>query len=144
MQPQFNFVITQRANRVLDMNLPLVERDVQLRLELVGDHPGRDRSEHFAVLARFDGDDASQLAEALGELAHGVQLVRFAFGAALLENLQPAFIGTRERNRESLRKEIIAGVAGRDFYLIGFTAEADDIVSENDFSLCHGKNESET
>ena len=38
-----------------------------------------------------------------------------------------------------LRKQIIARVAGGDFDLVGFTAEADDVVGEDDFSFCHTK-----
>ena len=52
-----------------------------------------------------------------------------------LERLDLALVGPRERNRQPLREQIIARVAGGDLDLVGFGAEADDVVGENDFSL---------
>ena len=75
------------------------------------------------------------LDNALGEFGHGVELVRFALGAALLERLDAALVGLRERNGQALREQIIARVAGGDFDLVGFAAEADDVVGKNDFSF---------
>src|ERR1041384_7073546 len=40
MQAQFNVVLAQGPNRMLEMDFPLVERDVKLRLELVGNRAG--------------------------------------------------------------------------------------------------------
>ena len=65
------------------MDFPLVERDVELVLQFVGNHAGGDRAEHLAVLARLDLDDADEFGNALGEFGHGVELVRLALGAAL-------------------------------------------------------------
>ena len=75
------------------------------------------------------------LDNALGEFGHGVELVRFALGAALAQGLDLAFVGLRERNGQPLREQIVARVAGGDLHLVGFGAEADDVVRENDFSL---------
>ena len=44
-----------------------------------------------------------------------------------------------ERNGQALRKQVIAGVAGGDFDLVGLGAQADDVAGENDFSFCHRK-----
>ena len=51
------------------------------------------------------------------------------------ERLDLAFVGLRERNGEALREQIVARVAGGDLDLVGFTAEADDVVREDDFSF---------
>jgi hypothetical protein len=139
MKTKFDIVFAKSPNRMFEMNLALVEADIELGLELVGNHAGRDGAEHFAVLASLDGDDADKFGEALGELGHGVELVRFAFGAALLEDFKPAFVGARQRNCQALREEIVAGVTSRDLDLVGLAAQADDVVSQNNFSL-HRKN----
>ena len=66
--------------------------------------------------------------------------MRFAFAAPLLEHFKAALIRRSDGNRESLRVQIITGVASRDFYMVGFAAQTDNIVCEDDFSFCHGKN----
>ena len=137
VQPQFDLVIAQRADGVFEVNLPLVERDVELRLELVGNHARGDGAEHLAVFAGLDRDEADELGEALGQLVHGVELVRFALGPALPEGFQAALVGGGQRNGQALREQIIAGVAGGDFDLVGLAAQANDVVRENNFSFCH-------
>src|SRR6266496_2968481 len=62
----------------------------------------------------------------------------FAFASTLFEHFKAAFIRRSDRNRESLRVQIITGVAGSDFYMVGFAAETDNIMREDDFSFCHG------
>lgn len=135
VETEFDVVFAKDADGMFEMDLPLVQADIELGLELVGDHAGRHRTEHFAVLACLDGDNTNELREALGELGHRVEVMGFAFGAALLENFKAAFVGAGQRNCEALRKEKIAGVTSRDLYLIGLAAEADDIVCQNDFSF---------
>ena len=137
VQVQFDFVFAQRLDRMFEMNLALVERDVELVLEFVGDHAGGDGAEHLAVFAGLDLDDADELRQALGEFGHGVELMGFALGAALAQGFEPALVALRHRNGEALREKVIARVAGGDFDLIGFAAEADDVVGKNDFGLCH-------
>src|ERR1019366_968616 len=73
VQVQFDFVVAERADRVFEVDLPLVERDVELVFQFVGDHAGGHRAEHLAVLARLDLDDADELGNALGEFGHGVR-----------------------------------------------------------------------
>ena len=51
-----------------------------------------------------------------------------------------AFVGAGQRHGQPLREKKIARVAGGDVDMVGFTAEADDVVRENDFSFCHMKN----
>ena len=46
-------------------------------------------------------------------------------------DFETALVGAADRNGQALRKQIVAGVAGGDLDLVGFTAEADDIVGEN-------------
>lgn len=125
---------------MFEMHLALVEADVELGLQLIGNQSRGNGAEHFAVLASLDGDDANEFGEALGELGHGVEVMGFAFGTALLEDFKPAFIRSRERDCKPLRKEVIAGVTSRDLDLVGLAAQTDDIVCQNDFSFCHKKN----
>jgi hypothetical protein len=139
VEAEFDIVFAEDANRVFEMNLPFVEADVELGLQLIGDRAGGDCAEHFAVLTGFHSDDANEFGEALGELGHGVEIVGFAFGAALLEDFKAALVGAGERNREALGKEKIAGVTSRDLNLVGLAAESDDVVRQNDFSF-HKKN----
>ena len=61
VQTEFDFVIAQRADGMLEVNFALIERDVELGLELVGDHAGRNRAEHLAILAGLDGDNTGEL-----------------------------------------------------------------------------------
>ena len=128
VKSKFDIVFAKHANGVFEMDLALVEADVELGLELVRDHAGCDGAEHFAVLTRLDGDDANEFGEALGELGHGVEVMGFAFGAALLEYFKTAFIRARQRNCEALRKEKVSGVTSGDLNLVGLAAEADDVV----------------
>ena len=58
-----------------------------------------------------------------------------AFAPVLLERLNAAFVGLRERNRKALGKQVIAGVAGGDLDVVGLGAQADDIAGEDDFSF---------
>jgi len=50
---------------VLKLDFLLVERDVELVLELVGNRAAGDGAEQLAVLAGLDLDDANQLVERL-------------------------------------------------------------------------------
>ena len=77
---------------VFELDFFLVERDVELVLQFVGDHAGGDGAEQLAFLAGLDLDDADQLGNALGEFGHGVELMRLALGAALLERLDLALV----------------------------------------------------
>jgi hypothetical protein len=61
----------------------------------------------------------------------------FAFGAALAQRFEATLIARAQRNRETLREEVIASVTSGHADLIGFTAETDDVMCENDFCLCH-------
>src|ERR1700743_3777668 len=113
------------------MNFQPVEPDNELVLELVGDHAGGHSAEHLAVFAGLDLDDANELGHALGQFAHGIELVGFTLGAALLERFQAALVGLRYGNREALRKEIVAGGAGCDLDLGGLAAAVADVSGEN-------------
>src|SRR5262249_35975116 len=129
-------------NWMLDVNLALIERNIELMLEFVGDHAGGNRTEHLAVLAGLDLDEADQFGNTLGQFRHGVKLMRFAFGAALLERFDVALVGLRHGNGQPLRDQKITGVAGRHFDLIGLAAETDDVAGENYFGFCHKLNKS--
>ena len=135
MQAQFHFLLAERADGMSQVDFPLVEGDVELMLQFVGDHAGGDGAEHLAIFTGLDLDDTDELGHAFGELAHGVEFMRFALGTALLERFDAAFVRMRQRNGEVLRKQIVAGVAGCDFDLIGFAAESDDVAGENDFGF---------
>ena len=123
---------------MLKVDFSLVERDVKLRLELVGNRAGGNGTEHFSVVAGLDDDDRDQFGNALGQVAHGVELMRLALGTALAQNFQAALVGAGQRHGKTLGKQIIARVTGGDFDLVGFGAQADDVVSENDFRF-HAK-----
>ena len=56
-----------------------------------------------------------------------------AAGAALLERLDVLLVSRIQRHRDLAREKIIAGVAGADFDLIAFAAEAFDGFDEEDF-----------
>src|ERR1035438_6444190 len=128
VQPQLDLVLAQGADRVFEVNLPLLKRNVELSLELVGDGTRGDRAEHLAVVAGLDRDDANELGDALGQVVHRIELVRLALGPALLERFKAALVGPRQWNSQSLREQIIAGVACGHFYLVGLATEANDIV----------------
>ena len=130
-------MLAEGANGLFEVDLPLIEGDLELRFELVGNHAGGDRAVHLAIFAGFDGDDADQFGQALGQFGHGVQLVGFALGATLLEHFQAALVGGGQGNRQALWEQEVAGVAGGDFDLVGFAAQADDVVGEDDFSFSH-------
>lgn len=129
MEAEFDFVFAQDADGMFEVNFPFVEADIELSLKLIGDHAGCDGAEHFAVLTGLDRDDANELGKALGELGHGVEIVRFAFGAALLEDLKASFVCAGQGDCKALREEKVTGVTGCDFDLVGFAAKADNIVS---------------
>src|SRR6185369_7613880 len=60
MQAQFNVVLAQGPNRMFEVNFSFVERDVKLRLVLVGNRAGGNGTEHFSVVAGLDDDDRDQ------------------------------------------------------------------------------------
>ena len=51
----------------------------------------------------------------------------------------PPLVAGAHRNRQPLGIKVLTGVAGGDFDLVGLAAQTNDVVSENDFRLCHGK-----
>ena len=108
-------------------------------LQLVGDHASGDGAEQLAIFTGLDLDDADQFLHRLGQLGHVVEFMSFAFSAALAKCFKTALVGLRDGDGKALRDEIIARVAGGDFDLVGFTAEAHDVVREDDFSFCHTK-----
>lgn len=63
--------------------------------------------------------------------------MRFTLGATLLESFDAAFVRASQRHGHSLRKEVVAGVTGGDLDQVGFAAEADNILDENNFSFWH-------
>src|SRR3974390_326873 len=103
--------------------------------QLIGNHSGGHRAEHLAVFARLHLAEANKFRQRLRKFGHGVEFVRFALGPTLAQGLDLSLIGLRERNGQSLREKKIARVTGGDLDLVGFRPEADDIVSQNNFSL---------
>ena len=59
--------------------------------------------------------------------------------ATLLERLHVLLISRIERHRNFAREQIIARIAGADFDLIAFAAEAFDGFDEEDFCLSHDR-----
>lgn len=135
VQLQFDFVFAERFKRVIEMDFPLVEGNVELMFQFIRNHAGCDCPEHFAVFACFDFKDANQFLDAFGQFTHGVELVSFAIGAPLLERLDVLAVGLRQGDGETLGKKIIPGVAGGHFHLVGFGTQSNDVVREDDFSL---------
>ena len=89
------------------------------------------------LLTGKEAPTAHIVLDAVGRDIAPADIARFALGAALPEGFDPAFVGRRQRNGQPLREQIIAGVAGGDFDLIGLAAQANDVVRQNNFSLCH-------
>src|SRR5439155_21494205 len=65
MQTQLHVMLTEGPNRVVEMNLLLVERDFELGLELVRNHSRGHRPKHFSVVTGLDGDQANEFRDAL-------------------------------------------------------------------------------
>src|SRR4051812_6648773 len=124
---------------MLEMNLLLIESDLKLVLQLIGNGASSDGSEHLAVFAGFDLDVSGELGNALGQFAHAVELMGLALGAALTQCLKAAFVCPGDRNGQTLRIKVIPGIAGCDLDLVGLGAQADDVMGENDFSFWHKK-----
>ena len=122
VQSQLDFVFADGAERVFEMNLLLVDGDLKLVFELVGDGSRGDRTEHFAVLAGFCREHKRHPGQAFSQFAHGVEIMRFALRATVAQCFQAAFVGGGQRDRQALRKKKIAGVTSRDFHLVGFRA----------------------
>ena len=81
------------------------------------------------------GRRVAQLGHAFGEFAHSVELMGFALGAALAQGFDAAFVGASKGDGEALGKEIIPGVAGGDLDVVGLSAQANDVVGEDNFSF---------
>ena len=118
VQPQFDVVIAQGANGMFEMNFAFIEGDIELMLELVGNGAAGDGAEHFAIVACFNFDERRELGNAAREFAHSVELVGFALGAALAKHLDLPLVGRGEGNGQSMRKKVVARVAGGDFHLV--------------------------
>src|SRR5262245_4952946 len=118
METQLNFVVAQGSYRLLEMNLPLVEVNVELMTKFIGNCAGCDGAEHLAVLTGLDFDQQRELADTLRELGHGVELMRFAFGTALAQRFDATLIAHAERDREAARKEIISRVTRGHFDVV--------------------------
>ncbi len=128
-------MLAQSADRVFEVDFFPVQGDVKLVFQLVGKGPGCDGAEHFAIVARFYFDQAGELGNAFGELTHGIELMGLALRAALAQGFDAPFVSARQRYGKSLREEIIAGVAGGHLYVVRLSAEADNIVSEDNFGF---------
>jgi hypothetical protein len=88
VQSQIHIVFTQRADGFGQMNLSAVEMNLELLLQLLGNLSGRDRAEHLAIIAGLHVQHGDELRDALGKLAHGVELVRLALGPALAQRFE--------------------------------------------------------
>src|SRR5205807_8354781 len=137
MQTQLDVVLAQRAQRMFEMNLLLVDGDFELVPEFVRNRAGSDRTEHLAFFAGLHVEDERHLRKGLGQFAHGVELMGFALGAALAQRFETPLVRRRQRNRKALRKKIVARVTGGDLHLVGLGAETNHLMSKNDFSFCH-------
>jgi hypothetical protein len=137
MQSQFDIVLAKVLDRVLQMNLALINVSIVLVPEFVGDCSGGHGAEHLSVLAGLDGKHQRELGKGVGQFGHGAQFLGLAVDAAFLETFEAALVGGAQRNGESLGEQKVSSVAGGDLHLIGFGAEAYDVVSENDFSFRH-------
>ena len=137
MEAKLDDVFAQRLDGVFEEDFPFFEDDVELGLQLVGDHAGGHRAKHLPVLAGLDGDDGDEVGDALGQFGHGAEFVGFACAAAFLEGFDALLVGAGERDGQALGNEVVAGVAGGDFDLVGFSAKTHDILNEDDFSFCH-------
>ena len=128
-QPNVLFFFAGRDNRIA--------KGGDAMAQFVGNRSGSDGTEQLAVLASFDVDDERELAQRRGELGHGIEFLRFAFGAALLERFDLALVRASERNRQPLREQIIARVTRGYFHMVRFGPKTDYIVSQNNFSFWH-------
>ena len=98
METELDFMLAQGPNRHLQVDFLLIERDVELGLELVGDGSGGHRAEHLPVIPSLDGNHGRELGNALGEFAHGIEFVGFPLGAAAAQGFDVALVGRREGN----------------------------------------------
>ena len=122
MQAQFNIVFSQPLEWLLDVNFLLIEYNLKLSLQLIGDHAVGDSAEHATIITGLDRNNGNELGDALGQFGHGVEFVSFTLGPTLLEHFQAALVGTADSNCQALGKKIITRVTSRDFNMIGFTA----------------------
>ena len=106
--------------------------------ELGVDVVRRDGAEQLAALARLHGDGDARLLDLLGERLGAVEFLGFAQAAGLLEGLDVLAVGLGERDRLALGQEEITRVAGADFDLVAFGAEAVDRFEEENFVISHG------
>src|SRR5258708_9673960 len=126
---------------MLEVNFLFVDHDVELVFEFVGNAAARDGAEGFAFLAGLHLHHTGQLGNAFGQFTHGVELVGFALGATLPECFEPPLVAGAHGNRQTLWVKIITRVPGGDFDLVGFRAQPDNVVSEDNFSFCHSEND---
>ena len=119
------------------MDFLFVDGHVELVLEFVGDDARSNRAEHLAFFTRFRGNDQQHFGQALGQFAHGIELMSFAFRPTLPQRLQAPLVGCRQGNGESLGKKVVARVTGGHLHMVGLGAQTDHVVGENDFSFCH-------
>ena len=84
VEVKLDFVLAQGLDGVFEKDFAFFQDDVELGLQLVGNHARGDGAKHLAVLAGLDRDDGNEVGDALGELGHGAEFVGLAFAAALL------------------------------------------------------------
>src|SRR5690242_15982369 len=111
-------MLAKRANRLVEMNFFLVERNVELCLQLVSNHTRGDSAKHLAVLTGLDGQDTNQFGDALAQLRHRIEFVGFAFGATLFERLETSLIGSGQGDCQPLWEQVIARIPRGDSYLV--------------------------
>src|SRR5258708_34270118 len=118
-------VLAERLDRLAEVDPALLDGDARGG-QLLVDVARGDGAEEFAALASLHRDGDAGLFNLLGQRLRTVELLGFAEAAGLLERLDALAVGLRERQGQALGQEEIARVAGADFDLVAFGAEAVD------------------
>src|SRR5215472_2373286 len=134
VQPDGNLMLTQRANRLIELNLPPVH-GVLLRREPVCDIRSRDRAEELIVLARLPDDRDRHRAQQLRQILRFALQFRFFAQVRLALLLHDLAVGVRRRYREALRQQKVPRVTRRDLHHLPARAEPVDVFTKYDFHV---------
>src|SRR6267378_2338148 len=106
-------------------------------VEPMNDFLRSNRPECLARFAGFQREDQSRLADSTRQFFGLVQFARFALGALLLESIELSQSASRNLVCLSARQKIIPRITAAHFDHVGFSAEARNVFSQDEFSQRH-------